>query len=181
VGGGAGGVADDGGKAVFKDGDGTGWVSPAVAVEQVDEAGQLVVGQGEGGYGDGFVAFGEDQAAGPGWGGLPPSGHLEGFGGRVFCLQPYVQRSRIAVMKAWTFTWATCHRRGAGTVWALLPGLVSCPRGCVGEPPARRRHWVGWRRRAGALPGGTRPVGGHGGWRRTGAVFRYRWPRGGAL
>ena len=69
MGGGAGGIADGGGDAVFGDGDGAGGVAPAVGVEQVDQGGPLVVGHGQGGDGDGIVAFGQDQGrrAGRSW------------------------------------------------------------------------------------------------------------------
>jgi hypothetical protein len=93
VGGGARGVADGGGEAVGGDGDGTGRVSAAIAVEQLDQGGALAVGQGQASDGHGIVIFGEDEATGPRWGGRPPSDHLEDLGSRVFRLQPYVQNT----------------------------------------------------------------------------------------
>ena len=82
----AGGVADGGGQAVAGDGDGAGRVPAAVAVEQLDQGDALAIGQGQGGDGDGIVVFSEDEAAGPGWAGRPPSDYFEGLSCRVFCL-----------------------------------------------------------------------------------------------
>lgn len=62
--GGAGRVADGGGKAVVGNGDDPGGMAPAAAVEQVDQCGALVLRHGQGGHGDGLVALADDETAG---------------------------------------------------------------------------------------------------------------------
>jgi hypothetical protein len=82
----AGVIADGGGQAVAGDGDRAGRVPATVALEQLDQGDALAIGQGQGGDADRIVVFSEDEAAGPGWGGRPPSGYFEGLSCRVSCL-----------------------------------------------------------------------------------------------
>ncbi len=81
----AGGVADGGIQAVVRNGDGAGWVAPALAVQQVDQLLAVHVGDGERSYRDGMIILDQDQPARPGWGGRPPSADTEGFDSGVFC------------------------------------------------------------------------------------------------
>ena len=92
-----------------------GRVPAAVAVEQLDQGDALAIGQGQSGDGDGIVVFSQDEAAGPGRGGRPPSGHLEGLSCRVFCLEP-----------------ASSHRRKNDGIGIAAERLVPA-RKCVSE------------------------------------------------
>ena len=77
-----------------------GGVLAAVLVQQVDQVLAVLVGEREGGDGDGVVVFDQDQPAGSGGGGGPPAAHLERVDPGVLGLEPYVQTVRTAALQS---------------------------------------------------------------------------------